>query len=206
LYDIRLEYFERALRWLANRQEVDPARLVTFGASRGGEASLLIASMFPQLVHAAVGYVPSATINPSTAVGGAPAWTYHGKPVYGDRATPTGTNYGSIRVERINGPVFVVGGDDDGLWPSGLAVRTIKSRMLAHRRRKITALDYPKAGHAIGFALPIQVKVSPVNYGVQSSRQGPEFFGGSPRADEAAREDSWPKLLRFLTRVGHRPS
>jgi dienelactone hydrolase len=203
LYDIPLEYFERALRWLAKQPETDPNRIVSFGASRGGEASLLIASMFPHLIHAAVGYVPSATINPSTAVGGAPAWTYHGKPVHGDRDTSTGTNYGSIPVERINGPVFVVGGDDDGLGASGLAVRTIKRRMFAHHRHEITALEYPKAGHAIGSAFPIQVDVSPVNYGVQNSRQGQEYFGGSPRADEAAREDSWPKLLAFLSRVGH---
>jgi dienelactone hydrolase len=204
LYDIPLEYFERALRWLARQPAADPSRIVTWGASRGGEASLLVASTFPQLVHAAVGYVPSSTINPSTAVGGAPAWTYHGKPVYGDRQTPTGTDYGLIRVERINGPVFVVGGDDDGLGASGLAVRAIKRRMLAHHRRDVTALDYPKAGHEIGSALPRQVDVSPANYGVLETRQGQIYLGGSPRADEDALENSWPKAIAFLGRVGRR--
>lgn len=34
-----------------------------------------------------------------------------------------------------------------------------------------------------------------------STRYGNLDFGGSPSADEAAREDSWPKLLRFLDGV-----
>jgi hypothetical protein len=109
-----------------------------------------------------------------------------------------------IRVERINGPVFVVGGDDDGLGASGLAVRAIKRRMLAHHRRDVTALDYPKAGHEIGSALPRQVDVSPANYGVLETRQGQIYLGGSPRADEDALEDSWPKAIAFLGRVGRR--
>ena len=66
LENIPLEYFERALRWLAKQPAVDPHRIVTFGSSRGGEASLLIASTFPRLVHGAVGYVPSAAVRVDT--------------------------------------------------------------------------------------------------------------------------------------------
>jgi dienelactone hydrolase len=200
LQNIPLEYFDRALRWLARQPEVDPNKIVSFGTSRGGEASLIVASTFPELVHAAVGYVPSAIVVPSPYNGSTPAWTYHGRPVRGDtsKLVPTGW----IRVEQINGPIFVVGGDDDGLWPSGYSVRNIKRRMLAHHRHDIAALDYPKAGHEIGQAIPRQVDVAPLNYGVIDSRYGQLYLGGSPHADEAALEDSWPKLLAFLSRVG----
>jgi dienelactone hydrolase len=199
LENIPLEYFDRALRWLARQPAADRNRIVSFGSSRGGEAALLIASVFPQIVHAAVGYVPSAIVVPSP-YSSAPAWTYGGKPVRG--ATSPIVPTGWIRVERINGPVFVVGGDDDGLWPSGYSVRKIKHRMLAHDRRDITALDYRKAGHEIGQVIPRQVDVSPINYGVIASRYGQLYLGGSPHADEAALESSWPKLLAFLGDVG----
>jgi hypothetical protein len=52
LQRIPLECFKQALRWLAAQPEVDPARIVMAGVSRGGEGALLIASTYPDLVHA----------------------------------------------------------------------------------------------------------------------------------------------------------
>lgn len=187
---IPLEYFQRALRWLAAQPQVEPKRIVTIGISRGGELSLILASTFPNLVHGAVGYVPyfeavGSPVNPT-----APAWTYHGKPVFG-----------TIPVEKINGPVFVAGSDKDGLWRSGLAVRMIARRMHEHGRHDVTALDYRAAGHYLGSMLPLQVIASAKGYGLFPSQYGPIKLGGSPRADENAREDAWPKLLRFLSRI-----
>jgi hypothetical protein len=49
--------------------------------------------------------------------------------------------------------------------------------------------------------LPRQVAVSPAGYGYLQSRYGELYLGGSPQADDAALEDSWPKLLRFLERL-----
>src|ERR671936_1469150 len=69
---IPLEYFERALGWLSRQPEVDPRRIVTWGWSRGGEASLLVAATFPELVHAAVAYVPSAYVFPALPDASAP--------------------------------------------------------------------------------------------------------------------------------------
>ena len=47
LENIPLEYFARAARLLRRQPGVDPARVVAVGASRGGEAALLLASTFP---------------------------------------------------------------------------------------------------------------------------------------------------------------
>jgi dienelactone hydrolase len=76
-------------------------------ASRGGEASLLIASTFPRIVRGAIGLVPNSSVFPSP-VASRPAWTLRGKPVLPQ----------PIRVERISGPVLTVAAGDDKEWPS----------------------------------------------------------------------------------------
>lgn len=187
---IPLEYFRRALHWLAAQPEVDPSHIVTFGISRGGELSLILASTFPKLVRAAVGYVPFFEAVPSPSNRSLPAWTFHGRPVLG-----------VIPVERTAGPVFVAGGDEDGLWQSGLSVQLIAQRLRDHHRHGFVALNYPNAGHALGEVLPLQIPVSSKDYGIIRSQYGLLDLGGSPKADEAAREDAWPKLLAFLART-----
>jgi dienelactone hydrolase len=182
---IPLEYFHRALTWLRRQPSVDPERVVTFGVSRGGELSLLLAATYPHLVHGAVGYVPSSAANPGLPDVTGPAWTYRGKPVFGE-----------IPLRRISGPVFAVGGGDDLLWPSDIYVGNIEFALRGHDRRDVM-LTYPHAGHAVGRAIP-----SPeLTTNVRSSRYGLLRLGGTPQADEAGREDSWPKLLRFLGRI-----
>jgi dienelactone hydrolase len=183
---IRLEYFRRALGWMRRQREVDPNRIVTLGVSRGGELSLILASTYPRLVHATVGYVPIEFVVAGYPDSSQPAWIYRGKPYEGDHLR--------IPVERTSGPVFVAGGGDDQLWPSGRAVAAIIARMRAHGRTDVTALTYPGAGHALGTAVPIQLNNT-------ATTAVPPGFGGSARADELAREDSWPKLLRFLKRL-----
>ncbi len=81
LVRIPLEYFERAIAWLAARPDVDAGRLAVGGTSRGGELCLLLASRYPQF-KAVVARVPSAVVY--GGIGGAdghlqPAWTYHGE-------------------------------------------------------------------------------------------------------------------------------
>jgi pimeloyl-ACP methyl ester carboxylesterase len=62
LKDIPLEYFERALRWLATQPGVDPRRLIVAGASRGGEAALLLGTVYTDLVHGVVACTSSAYV------------------------------------------------------------------------------------------------------------------------------------------------
>jgi dienelactone hydrolase len=190
LLRIRLEYFEHALRWLATQPEVDPKRIISFGVSRGGELSLILASTFPDLIHGAVGYVPYFEAVPSPWDGQQPAWTYRGQGVLG-----------TIPVEKIAGPVFVAGGEQDGLWPSGAATHSIADRMHEHGRHDVTALDYRLAGHELGLVLPVQRLASGADYASVKSAYGQLYLGGSPRPDETAREDAWPKVLAFLAGI-----
>ena len=47
--EIELEYFEKALRWLTRRSEVDKGKIIVAGASRNAELALLIAARFRNL-------------------------------------------------------------------------------------------------------------------------------------------------------------
>jgi dienelactone hydrolase len=180
LHDIPLEYFARAVRMLARMPGVDPRHLVVLGSSRGGELALLLASTFPRLIHGAIGLVPSDTVYPAPAAN-LNAWTLHGK----------GIPPQLIRVERISGPVLTAGAGDDRVWPSASSVRSIEQGLRAHRFRYFhEGVLYPTAGHLIGTALP---------YLPASTEES--TFGGTPRANEAAREDLWPRILRYFTRL-----
>ena len=90
-----------------------------------------------------------------------------------------------IPVWKTSGPIFVVGAGLDQEWPSDAAVATIVARMRANDRgTDVLALTYAKAGHYVGLAVP--------QFGYT------DLFAAET---EAAREDSWPRLLRFLSRL-----
>jgi dienelactone hydrolase len=179
---IPLEYFQRALRWMRARPEADPQRIVAYGFSFGGQLSLLLSSMFPDLIRGTVDYVGTdvATGSPVAAA----TWTYHGKPVLGP-----------IPLDRIIGPVFAVGGGEDALT-SFLSIEDIAHELRGHDRRDVT-LIYARAGHLVGEAVPNRPELATTG----ETLYGKADFGGSPQADEAARENSWPKLLNFLAHI-----
>lgn len=134
LRDIPLEYFERALRWLGDRPEADSERLVVWGASRGGEASLLIGSTFPELVAAVVANVPSNRVQPAYP-GAGDAWTLDGETI----------PQAEIAVERIDGPVLMTCGERDQTWPSCDMSRAAMDRLEAaghpHHRELVAIAD-----------------------------------------------------------------
>ncbi len=188
LVGIPLEYFAIAIRWLDRQPGVDPHRLTVFGDSRGSEAALELGVHYPSLVHAVIGLAVTANVYPGTTTEA--AWTYKGKPIpfVGPAAT--------IPVERVHGPLLVVGGGQDIVWPSFYSVKDIAERSRRLHGPPVTALGYPNAGH-LGDGTP--------NLPWLSSFTGanglPVVFGGSRAANAAARADLWPKLLDFLARV-----
>jgi dienelactone hydrolase len=185
---IPLEYFEKALRWLASRPGVDPHRIVVWGTSRGGEAAFLLATTYPQLVHAVVDYVGGNVVYGSSTDIRFPAWTLHGKPIAPGTVVP---------IQRISGPLFMVGAWDDRLFASGAKVETMGTELAADGKHDFTALAYPGAGHGIGAAVPNL----PVALGVYVHDGVPYPLGGTIAGNARAREDSWPRLLAFLHRL-----
>jgi dienelactone hydrolase len=185
LKNIPLEYFAKALRWLAAQPGVDPSRVITLGVSRGGEAALLVGATYPNLVHGAF----SAT--GSSEVGGAwpqpgDAWTLGGKSI----------PYGPIPVWQIAGPVVATAGGKDRFgWTD--SVQRIVEHAREHGRPDIVGRIYPTAGHGVGWAVPnmpvVQVKI------------GREYIplGGSPAGNARGYAAAWSVLLRFLETLPH---
>ncbi|RPI21065.1 MAG: acyl-CoA thioesterase [Acidobacteria bacterium] len=208
--EIPVDYLKKAIDWMAHRQTIDPNRLAVMGGSKGGELALLVAARSPQL-RAVVAYAPSSVV--WQGIGGTgSSWSEGGKPLdyvpYKPMAPARNTanqmvlmplylaslenreavQKAAIPVEKINGPVLLLSGKDDQLWPSSVMADMVVAR-LKERKHKHSCehLSYESAGHAIASA-----------YRPTTSRGGSLALGGSPGANARAQADSWPKVLRFL--------
>lgn len=193
LADVPLEYFTRALAVLRRQPGVDPKHVLVFGVSRGSEAALLLGSHFPQLVNGVIAGVPSSVVFPGFPNGDLPAWTLGGKPLpvttVMDTADPLPPDPRAvIPVERIRGPVLLVCGMRDQVWPSCLYEKAITTRLGSHRfGYPVTALRYPDAGHAVG-SMEAFVSATAAAF----------TFGGSLAGNQNALIDAHAKLLTFL--------
>lgn len=152
LRDVPLEYFERALEVL--RRSMGPRRgpSAVLGVSRGSEAALLSGAYFPDLANAVVGLVPGNVVLCSWPPGG-PAWTLRGEPLpYVSRFGPKTDNpEAEIPVERIRGPVLLLSGGADRVWPSSAMASAMAARLKARSHPYLDEhVDYPLAGHWLG--------------------------------------------------------
>lgn len=200
LENIPLEYFVKAIAVL--RQAAGGlGRVAVLGISRGSEAALLLGAHFPDLVGGVAAYVPSSVANVGLGpTPGAPAWTLGGQPVptaplreFGD-PSPADAPLAIIPVEDVRGPILLVSGTDDHLWPSSRYAAAIVARLDATRDPfPHQSLVYKGAGHGVGGPIPYAPEAPPI--------VGSHNLGGSPAANARGREDSWPKLLAFLARV-----
>jgi dienelactone hydrolase len=100
-----------------------------------------------------------------------------------------------IPVERINGPVLLISGQDDQMWPSCALAEIAMARLARHHHPyPFLHLSYPGAGHLIGQpGLPATVRASvhPLSGRLMA-------YGGSPSNNAAAAADSWPKVLAMF--------
>jgi dienelactone hydrolase len=201
---------EAAIDWLRGQASVGPRPIAVVGVSKGAEAALLLASHDPRLCAVVAG-VPSSVVwagidmaNPATPVT-VSSWTIGGKPapfvaydegpfrgvrdLY-ERSLAKAAPDAVIPVEKIRGPVLLISGKADQLWPSTPMAEAVMARLDAHHFAYAHRhLAYENAGHAaVGPPLPAD---SP-NLKMLAS------LGGTPEGNQAARTDSWPKVLAFL--------
>lgn len=201
LSGIPLEYFGQALGWMRQRPEIVPDRIAVVGTSRGGELALQLGSMYPQ-VKAVVAYVP-ANVRYPACCGSTPfpyAWTWHEQPlafapprvdVSGDVLVRA-----SIAVEHIDGPILLIGAEDDGIWRSSEMTRAVADRLhQAHFAYSVELLEYSHAGHRAG-----RPEIVPTWHGrTRNPVSGREIdLGGSPAGDAESTLDAIPKVLSFL--------
>jgi dienelactone hydrolase len=102
----------------------------------------------------------------------------------------------AIPVENMRGPLLLVSGGDDHLWPaaemSEAILARLKNKNFAHA---VERLHYPDAGHMLRYPfLPTTPRASSNQH-----LRGAKFsFGGTPEADAAAQEDAWRRAIAFL--------
>lgn len=200
LENIPLEYFATAAQLLQKQAGVDPNRIVLLGASRGSEAALLTAANYPELVHAVIAAVPASESFGGLSSSPSAAWTFHGKPLpVGDRSEtfdPSPTSPAAIPVEAISGPLLLICGGKDEVWPSCTNVDAIKARLQQHAvTRAPTVLTFPESGHLVGGLVPFLPSTTVTGTtasGIQLNT------GGTYQAFQAARAQAWPQVLTFL--------
>jgi acetyl esterase/lipase len=229
LQDVPLEYFGDAIDWLAARPEVDPQRIGVMGGSRGGELALLLAATFPQiaavvaLVPSGVRWPGWTSLGQFTT-----AFTYDGMPIpflNGDgmsqqitgpggeklwastpafleilaEATPAELDAATTLAELSTGPVLMLGGGDDQLWPSCPLAQIAMDRLIASGHAAANADElvcYPDAGH---FA------TTTPGFPTADAYKGfhPQFMfwmalGGTPKGIAHAQRASHAHILAFL--------
>jgi dienelactone hydrolase len=102
----------------------------------------------------------------------------------------------SIPVEKIRGPILLVSGGDDHLWPAAKMSEAIVARLKKHGfAYRVEHLHYPHAGHMLRYPfLPTTARDSR-NPHLRNARYS---FGGTDSADAEAQADSWKRAVEFL--------
>ncbi len=223
LVDQPLEYFGQALDWLAAQPQVRAEAIAVKGNSRGGELSLLLGATF-KAVRAVVAVVPSGYIWGAARVDGAAwlwrgtalprvpvteedeaAWN---QDVTADgavrltpgfraalaHAAPAELADAEIPVEQANGPILIVCGEADDMWPAVELTDVVLRRTTAARfPHPVRRLLCPDAGHLITLPyLPARTSgIHPLG--------GNFAYGGTRAGTAAARAIAWREMLAFLT-------
>lgn len=217
LENIPIEYFDAAVDWLKAQPGIDPGAIGVIGGSRGSEAALLLASRRSD-IRAAAAFAPSGIVwqglNFSNPMNMGPAWTVGGKAL--PFVTPDGMAYrpGSpmkpmfenvldqatqraetiIPVENISGPVLLVSGKADALWPSfEMSERVIARLKEKNFKHPVQHLSYDAAGHMVFMGDP-----SSDNAASMARAPVSEMLGGTGEANMAAWKDNWPKVVAFF--------
>lgn len=214
LQDIPLEYFDKAIGWLKAQPLADARHLGLYGISKGGEAALLLASRRPD-IKAVVAAVPSSVvwqgINMADYTQVRSSFSLAGRPVaflpYDTNAAFTSIHDlyqrslatlpthqdAVIPVERIAGPILLLSGKADTLWPSSDMADRVMARLDAHHfALPHEHIAYPDAGHAATFPIPAGVTAPTSAFGT---------MGGTDAGNTFARRDSWARTVAFYAKA-----
>ncbi|MBG0826015.1 acyl-CoA thioesterase/BAAT N-terminal domain-containing protein [Planomonospora sp. ID91781] len=225
LVDIPLEYFGTAVSFLQGLRQVRAEAIGVIGASRGGEAALLVAATFPQ-VSAVVCTVGSGVVTqgisfrptlPETLENARPSWTREGEPLPFLPHTITPEFRRQIAEDEpvLLGPTF----RPDLAGPDLLAAATIPVERIRGPILFLTAgddhcwpsrelsgvamarLDDPAYRHVHYPQAGHLIAPPPFTPTTALVVPGPGArfsMGGTPKANAAARADAWRQSLRFF--------
>lgn len=199
---IPIEYFDKAIKSLKSRPELKKKKIVVWGGSKGGELALLLASRNKQ-IKGVIAAVPSSVVFQGLSGRLTSSWSENEKPVPFVPFAPFDfskivnneyvevyklsleqTNYvkkAEIKVENINGPILLLAGKADSMWPSNQMSEMVIKRLEEHKFAHWYKLySYENAGHTL-------------NDGY--------MMGGTQEGNKNARIDSEQRVLDFLSRL-----
>lgn len=216
-----LEYFMGAVDALERDARIDASSIAVMGKSYGAQLALLLASHDPR-IRLVVAEAPSSFVTgtPSTYPEGpvSSAWSLDGDGfrflrVRQDADEPVNPRQISVSIsgelaleqvpaargaaipaERINGPVLLITGEADRVWPSTVMADQLSRRMAAHGfEHDVRHVHYPDAGHNLGggeqaFGVP----------GLPEKDRG-NTRGGTQQGNAIAGIAAWAEVLSFLS-------
>lgn len=201
---IPMEYFEKEIEALETRTELNGKKIVVWGGSKGGELALLIASRFKQ-IKGVIAAVPSSVVFQGLGGNLVSSWSENGTPIPFvpfapfDYSKIVNSQYvgvyrlsleqteavskAAIKVENINGPILLLAGNADTMWPSGQMCKMIIKRLDENKFPHWYKLfSYEDAGHTL-------------NDGY--------MMGGTVEGNKNAKINSKQMILDFLVRLSN---
>lgn len=222
-----LEYFQKAILWLGKQPSVNEQKVIIMGASRNAELALLLASTYPDLIHGVVAYAPgsvvwSNTVMPYSSDEILPSYTLNGSPIPfipmekiqgGD--TPIintlaywqdgigkldSTKQAEIPVGNISGPILLISGKADEVWPSSFMANQIELRAKSRGFSfEIKNIQYEKAGHLISSNPDSQSDTDQRTGEIKLGEKEYDYsFGGTQEGDNSAKADAKLKVFAFI--------
>ena len=210
---VPLEYFDKALAWMARSDRIPRGGIVVYGLSKGAELALLLASRKPE-IKGVIALAPSSVVWDGMPKQWWPpdpksSWSCSGKPLpfvpydfsqamakddpmairkFYEKALQqrAAVEQATIGVEAINGPILLASGHDDQMWPSETMANAICARLKAKNfPHRYEHLTYADAGHTLT-----------------------EYYmmGGTREGNQRARLDLATKMLAFLDELSGKPA
>lgn len=201
---IPLEYFEKAIEMFKSQPEVGEKKIVIYGASKGGELALLLASRYKQIEGVIVRSPSSVVFQGIRSTLETSSWSYEGRPVpfvpYYEQfdyskvvnnkwidlykmsiTQKQAVEKATIKVENINGPILLFSGKEDTMWPSSqmgeMIIKRLEENDFHHWYKHVT---YENAGHAL---------------------HEKAVMGGTEDGNKKARIDSEERIFTFLSKL-----
>ncbi|KAB1278293.1 Acyl-coenzyme A thioesterase 4 [Camelus dromedarius] len=204
---IHLDYFEEALCYMLQHTQVKGPGIGLLGISLGADICLSMASFLKNI---------SATVSINgSALSGDKAIYYKensipplGHDLRRMKVAFSGLldivdirndivggckNPCMIPIEKAQGPILFIVGQDDHNWRSELYAQIASERLQAHGKEKPWIISYPGTGHYIE---PPYFPKCPAS--LHKLLDKPVMWGGEPRAHSKAQVDAWKQILTFF--------
>jgi dienelactone hydrolase len=204
---IPVETVDRAVEWITKQPGVDPNRIVVMGGSKGAEFALVAASFNPK-IKGVIAYAPSSVVWEaiSQSKESNSSWTMGGKDVafapyvtseeykksrrlidLYDPSFAKAPVESQIAVEKINGPILLLSGKNDLLWPSATMADAIEARLAKHNfKYKVFNRQWENVGHHVA-GVPNRPTADSVP------------LGGTAQTIAKAQFEAWREIIAFLT-------